>query len=194
MKKTSKISAVSALVAGSLLVAPAAFAADNTVTQAVTGGSLSASATDVTLGSVATAHTDQDSAGSMTVTADDTSGTGAGWHVTEQVSDLVYSGSNGGTNIPAANFSVTSVGAVAATAGQSVDATGTDAAPTGPQSANITTGVSGTLDQPVTVFVAGAGFGQGTYTLPVNLNLTVPAESRAGSYSGTLTTTITSAP
>ena len=130
----------------------------------------------------------------MTVTADDSSGTGAGWHVTEQVSALAYNGTNGGTAIPAANFSVTSVGAVTMTAGQTVDTTGTDAAPTGPQSGNITSGVSGTLDSPVTVLVAGASYGQGTYTLPVNVNLTVPANSRVGSYAGTLTTTITSAP
>jgi hypothetical protein len=194
MKKTNKIVVASSLVVGSLLVAPAAFAADNTVTQAVTGGTLTASASDVTLASVTTAHTDQNSTGSLTVTADDSSGTGAGWNVTEQVTDLAYSGSNGGTDIPAANFSVTSVGAATMTAGQAIDSTGTDAAPTGPQSANVATGVSGTLDTPVKVFVAGAAFGQGTYTLPVDLNLTVPANSRVGSYSGTLTTTITSAP
>lgn len=194
MKKTGKIVVASTLVVGSLLVAPAAFAADNTVTQAVTGGTLTASASDVTLTPVTTAHTDQDSAGSLTVTADDSSGTGAGWNVTQQVSALAYSGTNGGTDIPAANVSVTSVGAATLTAGQAIDSTGTDAAPTGPQSANVTSGVSGTLDTPVKVLVAGANFGQGTYSLPVNLNLTVPANSRAGSYTGTLTTTITSAP
>jgi hypothetical protein len=83
---------------------------------------------------------------------------------------------------------------VAAPAGQAIDGTGTDALPTGPQSANITSGVSGTLDAPVTVLVAGAGFGQGTYTVPVNLSLAVPAESRVGTYTGTLTTTISAAP
>lgn len=191
MKKT-KIIVASTLVAGSLLIAPAAFA--STVTQGVTGGTLTASATDVSLGSITTTHTDQDSAGSMTVTADDSTGTGSGWNVTEQVSDLAYTGSNGGTAIPAANVSVTSVGAVTATAGQTVDPNGTDVAPTGPQSANVASGVSGTLDAPVKVLVAGANYGQGTYTAPVNLNVTVPAESRVGTYTGTLTTTITSAP
>jgi hypothetical protein len=192
MKKTTKTVTAAAIVAGSLLVAPAAFA--STVSQAVTGGSLSASASDVTLASVATAHTDQDSPGSLVVTADDSTGTGSGWHVTEQVSALAYSGSSGGTDIPAADLSVTSVGAAAMTAGQAIDPSGTDGAPTGPQSGDITSGVTGTLDSPVTVFVAGPGYGQGTYTLPVNLNLTVPADSRVGTYTGTLTTTITSAP
>ncbi|MDN4616343.1 hypothetical protein P5G50_17985 [Leifsonia sp. F6_8S_P_1B] len=192
MKKTYRIVSLAALVTGSLLVAPAALA--STVTQAVTGGSLTASASDVTLPAVATAHTDQDSPGSLTITADDSTGTGAGWHVTEQVSDLVYSGSSAGTDIPASNLSITSVGAASVTAGQAIDTSGTDAAPTGPQSGNVTSGVTGTLDSPVTVFVAGPDHGQGTYTLPVDLNLTVPADSRVGTYSGTLTTTITSAP
>lgn len=194
MKKSHKIIAVSTLAVGSLLIAPAAFAADNTVTQTVTGGTLTASATDVSLGSVATAHTAQNSTGQLTVSADDSTGSGAGWHVTEQVSSLAYTGTNGGTAIPASDFSITSVGAVAMTAGQTIDTTGTDASPTGPQIGNITNGVSGTLDNAVTVLVAGPNFGQGTYTVPVNVNLAVPANTRAGSYAGTLTTTITSAP
>jgi hypothetical protein len=193
MKRSTTILASAALVAASLTVAPAAFA-DNSVTQTVTGGSRTASAAAVTLPGLATAHTQQVNTGSMTVTADDSTGTGAGWAVTEQVSALVYSGSAGGTDIPASNLAISGVDAVTATAGQTIDITGTDALPTGPQSANITSGVSGTLDAPVTVLVAGAGFGQGTYTVPVNLSLTVPAESRVGTYTGTLTTTISAAP
>ncbi|HET7399537.1 MAG TPA: hypothetical protein VFJ94_13550, partial [Intrasporangium sp.] len=136
----------------------------------------------------------QNSTGTMTITADDSTGTGAGWNVTEQVSNLIYTGSYTGTDIPAANLAITSVGAVTATAGQTVDNTGTDLSPTGPQSANKTSGVTGTLETARTVFRAGVNYGLGTYTLPVNLNLEVPADSRVGTYTGTLTTTITSAP
>ncbi|MEV8147963.1 WxL domain-containing protein [Arthrobacter sp. NPDC080073] len=184
---------MAALSAGGLLVAPSAFAADS-VTQAVIGGTRSASVAAMSLASVVTAHTVQNNTGTMTLTVDDSSGTGAGWNVTEQVSDFAYSGSNSGTAIPASAFSITSVGAVASTAGEAISNTGTDGAPTGPQSANITNGVSGSLDTAVKVIRAGANYGSGTYTQPINVNLAIPADTRAGTYTATLTTTLAAAP
>lgn len=192
-KTVTKMLAVTALAAGVLFAAPSAFAADS-VTQAVTGGSRTASVATLALTGVATSHTAVNSTGTMTLAADDSTGTGAGWNVTEAVSSFAYTGGNSGTAIPAANFSITSVGAVTSSAGQAINATGTDAAPTGPQSANITTGVSGTLDAAVKVLRAGASFGQGTYSQPINVSLAIPADSRVGTYTGTLTTTISVAP
>ena len=51
---------------------------------------------DVALGAVSITHSTQASVGVMTLTADDSTGSGAGWKVTEQVSAFVYTGSNGG--------------------------------------------------------------------------------------------------
>jgi hypothetical protein len=130
----------------------------------------------------------------MTLAVDDATGTGAGWSVTETVSDFEYSGAYGGTAIPAANFVITSVEAATSSNGQAIDITGTDLAPTGPQSGNITTGVAGSLDVARTVLRAGATYGQGIYGQVINVSLTTPAESRAGVYTGTLTTTVTAAP
>jgi hypothetical protein len=158
----------------------------NTVTQVVNAGSRSASVADVTLAAVNYSHSAQTNTGSMTLTADDSSGTGAGWNVTILSSAFVYSGANSGTNIPAANFSITSAAAPTATAGQAIDATGGPKVPA--------TGSTGTLDVARKTIQADAGFGQGTYTQGLNVSLNIPAQSRAGTYTGTLTVTISAGP
>lgn len=176
-----------ALVTGLALAgfASAVFAAD-TVTQTVTAGTRTASVANLTLGSLAYSHSAQTNTGSMTLTADDSSGSGAGWNVTILTSAFVYSGTNSGTNIPAANFSLTSAAGPVATAGQAVDLTG------GPKVPAVSP--VGTLDSARKTVQADAGYGQGTYTQALGVSLSVPAQSRAGTYTGTLTTTIASAP
>lgn len=162
-----------------------AFAAD-TVTMSIAGGTRTASVADLPLGEVTYGHAAQDKAGTMTLTADDSTGTGAGWNVTVLSSAFVYSGGNGGTDIPAANFSLTSAAAPVMTAGQAVDATNGPKVPT--------TSPVGTLDAAKKEVQAEIAFGQGSYTQDLGVNLGIPAQSRAGTYTGTLTTSITSAP
>jgi hypothetical protein len=170
-----------------LTAAPLAFAADSTVTQQVTGGSLAASVANVTLGSVATAHTVQNNAGTLALTADDSTGSGAGWNVTIQSSAFDYTGDNGGTDIPAGNFSLTSAAAPARTTGQAVDGTGGPKVPTDPSPL-------GALDTARKTVQANAGFGSGTYTQNLGVNLAIPTDSRVGTYTAMLTTTISSGP
>ena len=179
------------LGAGALLVASLAgpaFAA-NTVTQAITGSGLTASVADVTLASVAYQNAAHDVTGSMVLTADDSTGSGAGWNVTIMSSAFVWVGTaNGGTNIPAANFALTSAAAPSLIAGQALGV----AAATGPQVPP--TSPLGTLDTPRKTLVATAAYGAGTYTQALGITLSIPSQSRVGVYTGTLTTTITSAP
>jgi len=179
------------LGAGALLVgtvAGAAVAAD-TVTQAITGNGLTASVADVTLASVAYQNSSHDVTGTMVLTADDSTGSGAGWHVTIQSSDFTWVGTaNGGIDIPASNFGLSSAAAPVMIAGQAIGAalsTGPQVPPTSPV---------GALDTPRTTLVATAAYGAGTYTQALGVTLTIPAMSRVGVYTGTLTTTITSAP
>ncbi|HUS22472.1 MAG TPA: hypothetical protein VMZ66_10735 [Aeromicrobium sp.] len=177
-----------ALGAGAMLVATVAgpaFAAD-VVTQVITAGTRSASVANLTLGSVAYSHSAQSSTGSMTLTADDSTGSGLGWNVTIISSAFVYSGANGGTNIPAADFALTSAAAPVATAGQAVNGVG------GPKVPTISP--VGTLDAARKTVQALVTFGQGTYTQALGVDLTIPAGSRTGTYTGTLTTTIAAAP
>jgi hypothetical protein len=177
--------------AGALLVATLAgpaFAA-NTVTQAITGSGLTASVADLTLPSVAYQNGAHDVTGSMVLTVDDSTASGAGWNVTILVSNFIWVGTaNGGSDIPAAKFALTSAGVAVATAGQPVSvalSTGPQVPPTSPLS---------TLDSARKVLVATAAYGAGTYTQALGVTLTIPAQSRVGVYTGTLTTTITSAP
>ena len=169
-------------------IAPAM--AQQTVSVGVTSaGSLSASYATKSLAGVSYSLADQTTPSeNLTLTATDGTGTGAGWNVTVVSSDFVYSGSNSGTNIPAANFvfgtpgmpaaSGTDSQAVSVTAGQGPEAVGT----------------GGAMNVAREVIQAGAGYGQGTYTQTVGATLLVPAKSRVGTYTGTLTTTISSGP
>lgn len=165
-----------------------AFAAD-TVTQQITGSGLTASVADLTLASVAYQNAAHDVTGTMVLTVDDSTGSGAGWNVTVMSSDLVWVGTaNGGIDIPAARFALTSAAVPARVAGQAVSvalSTGPQVPPTSP---------IGTLDSARKVLVATAAYGAGTYTQALGVTLTIPTQSRVGTYTGTLTTTITSAP
>jgi hypothetical protein len=169
-------------------IASPAFAA-NTVTETITGSGLTASVADVTLASVAYQNSAHNVTGTMVLTADDSTGSGAGWNVTIMSSGFVWVGTaNGGTDIPAADFALTSAAPPTLIAGQVVDvalSTGPQVPPTSPL---------GTLDSARKVLVATAAYGAGTYSQALGVTLTIPAQSRVGTYTGTLTTTITSAP
>ena len=156
------------------------------VTQAVTAGTRTASVADLALTGKAYSHVAQASAGTMTLTADDSSGTDAGWNVTIQTSAFAGSGGAAGKSIAATNFSTTSAAAPTATAGQAVDVTNGPMVPT--------ISPVGTLDTARKTVQANAGFGKGTYTQALGVSLNIPAQSLAGTYTGTLTTTIIAAP
>jgi hypothetical protein len=169
-------------------VAGTAFAAD-TVTLAITGSGLTASVANLTLTSVAYQNAAHDVTGTMTLTADDSTGSGAGWDVTIQSSAFVWVGTaNGGSDIPAANFALTTAAAPTLIAGQAVSAT----AATGPQVPPASP--LGTLDTARKTLQATAAYGAGTYSQALGVTLSIPAQSRVGVYTSTLTTTITSAP
>lgn len=165
------------------LTVPAALGADS-VTQEVTAGTRTASVADLTLASKAYSHSSQTSTGTMTLTADDSSGSDAGWNVTIQSSAFAHGGS--GASIDASNFALSAADAPAMTAGQAVDGTNGPKVPT--------TSPVGTLDTPRKVVQAEAGYGKGTYTQGLDVTLTIPGQTVAGTYTGTLTTTITAGP
>jgi hypothetical protein len=156
------------------------------VTQAVTPGVLSASIADLTLGSVVFSYSAQSTTGSMTLSADDSSGAAAGWKVSLQSSAFVYTGSYGGTDILPANFAITSVAIPVLVSGQAVNnLTGPRIPPTSPV---------GTLDSARQVITSNAAYGQGSYTEAIGVSLGIPAGSKVGIYTGTLTVTISASP
>jgi hypothetical protein len=171
-----------ATVAGPALAA-------NTVTQAITGGTRTASIANLTLSSAAFQSAAHGVSGTMVLSVDDATDSSLGWGVTIQTSAFVWVGTaTGGADIPASAFAVTSAAAPAWVAGQVVNAT----AATGPQVA--TTFVAGTLDSPRRTLEATAGYGAGSYTQALGVTLTIPAMSHVGTYTGTLAVTFVAAP
>lgn len=175
----------SAAVLITVIVMPASAA--NTVTQTINPGTRTSSIADLELGAVDYSHSTQTSTGTMELTADDSSGSGAGWNVTVLSSAFVYSGSNNGTSIPAANFSITSAGDPTSTAG---DAVNPDDGPKVPDAFT----APATLDTARKTVHANANFGEGTYAQDLEVSLSIPAQSRVGTYTGTMTVTISAGP
>lgn len=180
---------VSGLGAAALLVgAIAAPVSAGTVTQQITAGGLTASVSDLNLPSVAYSNAARDVSGTMVITADDSRGTGLGWSVTVQGSAFVYTGTAGGSNIPATAFALTSAQQPVHVAGQAVSLT----AATGPQIPPEI--IYGSLALPIKTIRATATYGAGTYSQDLFVTLTIPGQSQVGTYTGTLTTTISATP
>jgi hypothetical protein len=163
---------------------------------------LSASVADLALGAVPYSHADRTTSGSLALTAQDTgrqecvllvcSTVNDGWNVTLRASDFAYSGTNNGTAIPAANLVITTAHPPTRVSGQAISSTG------GPR----TTGVTGTLDVTRKTLQADGPsggltptyYGIGTYRQVIDVGLTVPGRSRAGTYTTTLTVTMSAGP
>jgi hypothetical protein len=189
MLSTRRPRATTALVLAAALTAALALPASaaNTVTQTINAGTRTSSIADLTLGAATYSHSAQASTGTMVLTADDSSGSGAGWNVTVLSSNFVYSGPNSGSNIPAANFSITSAAAPTSTAGEAVD-------PIGGPKVPLTLITPATLDSARKTLQAELTYGEGTYTQNLGVSLSIPAQSRVGTYTGTMTVTISAGP
>ena len=116
------------------------------------------------------------------IEVNDLSASNAGWNVTVVSSALV--GTSGpalsldGT-IAGSNLSVASYGALAVASGDTVGVT-----------TNIVPGTPATIGTPIILLKAPVGYGVGDYTQAFNVGLSMPADSLAGDYAGTLTVTI----
>lgn len=164
-----------------LVVAIAVFLAAPTGVRAA----LTASVADLTLPSVTSAHVAQTTTGTMTLTVTDTE-PGAGWNVTILASSFAYSGAHGGTSIPAANLSITEARSPVLVSGQAIDPTGGPKVPPA--------GATGALDVARKTIQSDIGYGGGTYTQELGVSLVVPANSRAGTYTASLTVTASAGP
>lgn len=154
----------------------------NSVHQSVEPGTRSV-VSDLSLDSVASAGADRIISGTLTVTVDDGTGTGAGWDVTIRASALVNTSSPAAPEIPASSLALGEPETPVALAGQSVDAAHGPIAGTG-----------GSLDAARTVVSAGRDHGMGTYTQSVPMTLQVPAGAASGTYTGTIVVSFGSGP
>jgi hypothetical protein len=115
-----------------------------------------------------------------TLAVDDLTGAGVGWNVTLSSSALIWTAANGGpttgNDLPASALAVTTVGVITTVAGDNW----------------VGNTAIGALGSPVKVLSTSGG--NGSYTTPLTLTLTVPGQASVGTYAGTLTTTISAAP
>lgn len=155
-----------------------------TVSVAVTSGALTTRLSDVNFGSIPFSHGAQYFNADTMLFADDQTGLRAGWGVTMQASALVWTGPDGTTDetfdIAADRLSLFPLENVITDAGDDFIGSTLDGATA--------------LNSEVGVFSAGAGDGNGSYEVPLTVQLAVPANALAGTYVGTLTTTISAAP
>jgi hypothetical protein len=139
-------------------------------------------------------HANQTTSTSLTLTATDTGQclivcTNQGWNVTLLASAFAYSGTNNGTPIPAANLAITNAHPPT---GDAIDATH------GPRTTNVTGALNVSrktlqADGPTGTLIK-TYYGIGTYQQAIDVNLVVPGLTRAGTYTTTLTVTISAGP
>jgi hypothetical protein len=156
-------------------------------------GALSASVADLAFGQITYSHAQQVRSGTLTLTSTDTGllGTNSGWNVTVLSSAFAYSGPNSGTPIPAANLAITTAQPPTRVSGQAISPVG------GPRTTNATGALNvarKTIQADGPGGVLGPYYGIGTYSQAIDVSLVVPAQARAGTYTATLTVTISSGP
>ena len=146
----------------------------------VTGGSLSLTPAAVTMNAVALDGTDHNNVPGTTSawTAEDPTGTGSGWHGTIVASNF---SDGSGHSIAKSGFDIQLLD-------ENIVLNSGNTKPT----SQVTSFTN--FGSEITFVSAAAGTGMGNYSLTPTFRLDVPAETHAGGYSCTITTTITSGP
>ncbi len=154
-----------------------------TATASVTGGSLSASLSNLTLPSKSYSFSDQTTSATGTLTVADTRGTISDWNGTILSSNFTGTGGS----IDASNYSLTNAGTPVKTSGQGRDSVGVG----GPNAGATATG---TLNTARKVITANPHFGNGVYTQNLDTSLTIPAQTAPGTCTATITATASNGP
>ena len=167
-----------------LVLAAAALAGTVTATATVTG----AGALSLSHGATATISdtldgTDQSVNYTVPLTMNDLRGSGAGWNLT-----MTSTTFNTGTQTLATSASSIASVASSCTAG------GTCTNPTNAITYPLTVPAGATAPTAVKVFNAAANTGMGRFTVTPSINVSIPGNAYAGSYSSTLTVAAVSGP
>ena len=167
-----------------LVLAAVAVAGTVTATATVTGaGALSLSNGATASISSTLDGTDQSVSYSIPLTMNDLRGSGAGWNLT-----MTSTTFTNGTQTLATTASSIASAASACTAG------GTCTNPTNAIGYPLTVPAAATAPAAVKVFNAAANTGMGRFTVTPSINVSIPGNSYAGSYTSTLTIAAVSGP
>ena len=167
-----------------LAIAVPSFADDITGSATVTGGTLTMSAADnPAFPETILNGTDQTQNDSINISVSDLTGTGSGWNL--QITSTTFTNGGGKT---LANNAMSITGASAACA------TGTCTDPTNGTGYPLTVPADATAPTAVKFFSAAADTGMGDFTVSPSLQLSIPADTYAGTYNSTVTITSSSGP
>jgi hypothetical protein len=178
---------VPAVLAAACLLAPtSALAATSTSTGTVSAGTLSLTTTAAPTFSATLNGTDLSPTYSVPATLNDATGSGAGWNTTITSTQFTTGGSTPQTLATTAS-TITGVTAVAA-------AGTTATAPTNGITYPLTVPAGATAPTAVKYFDAALNTGMGEFTLTPTVQVAIPANAYAGTYSSTLTLASVSGP
>jgi hypothetical protein len=151
----------------------------------VVAGPLAYSIEDASLDPVIYSEQDRTTSGTLQIHVNGNGNVG-GWQLTIQATgDFAYVGNaEQADTIPANNLSLTSTNAPAHAAGQPIDNTH------GP----VATGNTGSLWAGLPVATSAAGYGSGSYSQALGVNLVIPAYAPVGTYTGIVTVMASAAP
>lgn len=176
-RRSLRAIAAATMLAG-VLVVPA-FA--STATATVTGGTLGMTVGTLTAASDTLNGTNQTATFSIPVTADDATGSGAGWNLTMGATQFT------GTGLTPPTLATNALAVSAAPVVSAITGTG----PTNNVSIASPLTVSSTA---VKYFNAAVNTGMGTSTETATMNVSIPANTVASTYTSTVTLAIVSAP
>ena len=191
MSTKRKLAALAAAL--SLVVVTAGVAYAETATMTVSGGTLSVTAANVTLSAVTLDGTDKTStsaSGANAWSAQDSRGTGVGWHLTIDSTDFT----DGGTPLRTIDISSADQEFKVQLLDANIAVTSGNTKPT--SSATVLTAIPEAPAAALTFASAAVDAGMGSYTLNPNFELEVPGETYVGSgtYTATITVTAVTAP
>lgn len=185
MKKIiTALSAAGLACALALIVVATASAANVTATVGVTAGTLSMSTSATPSGSVTLNGTDQNTSFGIPLSVTDATGSGAGWNVT--ITSTQFSAGGGKT----LSTSASTITGVVSACNASVTCTNPTNAITYPLAVPAGAGPP----TAVKLFNAAAATGMGGFTVTPTMQVAVPANTLAGSYTSTVTVAIVSGP
>lgn len=156
---------------------------------AVTAGARTVSLAAIELGNQGVSHSEVTfDATSAALAVDDLSGSGAGWQVTLESTDFVWSQGDSAAS-PNADVSKNLFSVKAGSASV------TEVAGSATNLTNISNVNSSSFGAgPIVAVTAPAASGEGSYSLPLLFSLAMPGNSRAGIYTATVTATMSIAP
>jgi WxL domain surface cell wall-binding len=186
MKRLSKLVGLLALVtAGTLVTTSSALAANVTATATVSAGTLSLSTSAAPSVAATLNGTDQSPTYTLPMTVADNTGSGTGWNVTITSTQFA-------TTAPVHTLSTSASSVTGTTSTCASGTTCTD--PTNAISYPLAVPAGPTAPTAVKLFNAAANTGMGSFTITPTVQVAIPANAFAGTYTSTVTVAVVSGP